>query len=69
MLRKDEQLDVVKYQRSILEAWLDKQCEVHKNCKKGKIYIDTKTGRKFKRNAYQEMMEAARRGEMNYIVF
>lgn len=66
---KEQQLDAVKYQTSVLEAWLDKQCAMHPNWRRGKIYVDTKTGRNFNRKEYQKMMRDAKSGKMNYIVF
>lgn len=66
---KEQQLDAVKYQTSVLEAWLDKQCGMHPNWRRGKIYVDTKTGRNFNRKEYQQMMRDAKSGKMNYIVF
>lgn len=66
---KYEQIDAVKYQKSVLDKWLDNLCQINPNCHKGKIYVDTKTGRNFKRDAYQEMIEDAKRGRMNYIIF
>lgn len=66
---KEQQLDAVKYQTSVLEAWLDKQCAMHPNWHRGKIYVDTKTGRNFNRKEYQRMMRDAKSGKMNYIVF
>ena len=66
---KYEQIDAVKYQKSVLDKWLDNLCQINPNCHKGKIYVDTKTGRTFKRDAYQEMIEDAKRGRMNYIIF
>ena len=66
---KDEQIDAVKYQKSVLEKWLENQCKIHSNWRVGKVYVDTKTGRNFNRTAYQEMMENAKLGKTNYIIF